>query len=169
MKHKHAEILIAIAEQKEVEVRVATWPSHSWENFTGSYAKALLEANDNYEFRIKPQEVVINGFRLVDDRYYPFTNERPTQEGYSYTENIFYDKFYESHVNCYQDFSSIYWLRVFERGIGHKTQQGAINFAKARLGINPFPCSTCEDKGTIDETLGGIATSNTAVPCPDCQ
>lgn len=29
-------------------------------------------------------------------------------------------------------------------------------------------CTTCQDTGEIDETLGGIATSNPRTPCPDC-
>ena len=30
-------------------------------------------------------------------------------------------------------------------------------------------CQTCAGKGTIDERLGGIATSNPEAPCPDCM
>lgn len=30
-------------------------------------------------------------------------------------------------------------------------------------------CSTCNDTGEIDETLGGIARSNPHAPCPDCR
>lgn len=29
-------------------------------------------------------------------------------------------------------------------------------------------CETCGGTGEIDETLGGIATSNQHCPCPDC-
>lgn len=30
-------------------------------------------------------------------------------------------------------------------------------------------CETCGDTGEIDETLGGIPTSNPHAPCPDCR
>lgn len=30
-------------------------------------------------------------------------------------------------------------------------------------------CETCEGTGIIDETLGGISTSNRECPCPDCD
>jgi hypothetical protein len=30
-------------------------------------------------------------------------------------------------------------------------------------------CETCQDTGEIDETLGGISTSNPHAPCPDCR
>lgn len=31
-----------------------------------------------------------------------------------------------------------------------------------------WDCETCRDTGEIDETLGGIPTSNPHAPCPDC-
>ena len=30
-------------------------------------------------------------------------------------------------------------------------------------------CETCHDTGEIDETLGGISTSDPHAPCPDCR
>ena len=30
-------------------------------------------------------------------------------------------------------------------------------------------CHTCQRSGTVDDTLGGIGTSGTANPCPDCK
>lgn len=30
-------------------------------------------------------------------------------------------------------------------------------------------CATCNDTGEIDETLGGLPTSNPCAPCPDCR
>lgn len=32
----------------------------------------------------------------------------------------------------------------------------------------PFKCETCRDTGEIDQTLGGIGTSDPHCPCPDC-
>lgn len=31
-----------------------------------------------------------------------------------------------------------------------------------------WACDTCRDTQEIDETLGGISTSNQHAPCPDC-
>lgn len=38
--------------------------------------------------------------------------------------------------------------------------------ATARAGKEE--CETCQGKGTIDETLGGIPQANPETPCPDC-
>jgi hypothetical protein len=34
--------------------------------------------------------------------------------------------------------------------------------------MTPENCETCGGTGEIDETLGGISTSNPHAPCPDC-
>lgn len=31
-----------------------------------------------------------------------------------------------------------------------------------------YVCETCHDTGEIDQTLGGVGTSNPHCPCPDC-
>ena len=39
----------------------------------------------------------------------------------------------------------------------------------SELGEGENFCDTCGGVGTIDETLGGISTSNPAAKCPDCS
>jgi hypothetical protein len=37
-----------------------------------------------------------------------------------------------------------------------------------KLLTSSVMCTTCQDTGEVDETLGGIGTSNPHAPCPDC-
>ncbi|MGH8028490.1 MAG: hypothetical protein ACREO3_01005 [Arenimonas sp.] len=50
-------------------------------------------------------------------------------------------------------------------------KRDALDAAIASLSAhaNVHTCETCDGGGTIDETLGGIRTSNPKARCPDCH
>jgi hypothetical protein len=53
-----------------------------------------------------------------------------------------------------------------------KAYTSAAQDAFEKMAANIFNsafCTTCRGTGEIDETLGGISTSNPHAPCPDCR
>lgn len=66
--------------------------------------------------------------------------------------------------------------RVLNEELGKRylTSKGHWYFKPVNSGLpNGKPlfnvCSTCGGTGEIDESLGGISTSNPNTPCPDCR
>ena len=93
---------------------------------------ASLPMNDtniivwNHQWCRKAKVFICNGFELMDDRYEPgdlidsgYVSE-PTSPGYA---------FYCNTSNTVPDYN--------ERGLVHRTQEGAIAHAKAMCGIDP--------------------------------
>lgn len=121
MTHPHAHILQAIIDGKEVQY---TLNNVFWRDIAKSdnASNSLLKGNASgyYKFRIKPATVTINGVELEDDRIY---------EGYGYIESVISSNFYEC-TQCAQTNTE-----AIQRGIAHRTKEGAIAFCKARLGI----------------------------------
>lgn len=136
MTHPHAEILQAIIDGKEFQWRANTI---GWLDFNPqleptkrAIAEALISGH-NYsdcEFRIKPSTVTINGVELEDDR---ITNAQTYRKSEFFVEclgSILYAS--EEQVLSVND---TFFDRAIQRGIAHHTQEGAIAFCKARLGI----------------------------------
>lgn len=127
MKHPHAEVLMAIAENAEAinefEIKET---HHDWDKLV-NWGGWVAEPN-YYQIRRKPKTIKVNGFDVPEPylvmpkkgtRYY-----MPAIGEYSLFVELLIDNDSYDHL-------------VFEREIMHKTVKAAIAHAKAMLGIDP--------------------------------
>lgn len=61
-----------------------------------------------------------------------------------------------------------HWSKEDQAMVRYKEQTGPVSVTVS-TAAETTECSTCNDTGEIDETLGGIARSNPHAPCPDCR
>lgn len=132
MTHPHAHILQAIIDGKNsFQVRIHL--SYQWSDIDAACAlrhlSNIIESDfeEKTELRIKPTTVTINGVELEDDRIK--YGDAASPNGY-FAEQPYLQGFYSHHPYP----SNINETQV-ERGLLHRTKEGAIAFCKARLGI----------------------------------
>lgn len=125
--HKYAQVLRWIADGKKVEGRTAgsmnEWCDVFYWNDTA--LSATVRGAWDYEFRLKPRTITVNGREIV-------AGESEVPKGGYFTANPMSDAFY-SATNWRDDYID---RRMLERGLVHLTKENAIAHAKAMLGID---------------------------------
>lgn len=128
--HKHAEVLRAIADGvplSEFEFRHIAWKDGEWSDNSLTALNHFM-INDahrgNYEFRRKPQYIMVNGFKV------------PKPLDKDGVELVWVPSLMSEDLTAVWKLQSSRELAI-ERGIAHATKEAAIAHAKAMLGIDP--------------------------------
>jgi hypothetical protein len=125
MKHKHAEVLKAIADGKAVQYR---YSRHlEWSLFLGDFADSNPLNAPNFEWRVAPETLMIADMEVP----------KPCREVLPFDTVYYYPLL--SHSELHTD---AYWagdrydMHMLAAGLIHRTREAAITHAKALIKIS---------------------------------
>lgn len=70
---------------------------------------------------------------------------------------------------CDDDMQALEALQLTAEKVWDSMSPGEERTITIRMNAVDVSCETCRDTGEIDQTLGGISTSDPHTPCPDCR
>lgn len=129
--HKHADILIAIAQGKTIQMHRINTPDLENDWWEPASVLGYLD-DDQLEFRIKPECILINGH----DSPVPLSTA-PTYNTVYYAPDTSYSN--GNRVSAHQWKSSGYDLLRLAAGMCHLTESAAEKHAQALLSFTKVP------------------------------
>lgn len=129
--HKYAQVLRWIADGEEVQGKITAGSWADLQNFSEEHSTAILKGDphpfSNYEFRLKPRTITVNGREIVEPE------RKALEDDQAYWVPSIAREELQSQANWAGD---AFDLRCLERGLVHLTKENAIAHAKAMLGID---------------------------------